>query len=45
VWPFAKTQDYWDVLYAVNANLKKAFSENKIQMAYSEGIELGEIGS
>ncbi len=45
VWPFAKVEDYWDVLFAVNANLKKAMSENNIKVAYSEGVELGPIGS
>ncbi len=45
VWPFAKIEDYWDVLFAVNANLKKAMGENGIKVAYSEGVELGPIGS
>ncbi len=45
VWPFAKVENYWDVLFAVNANLKKAMSEHNIKVAYSEGVELGPIGS
>ncbi len=44
VWPYAKIEDYWDVLFAVNANLKKAMGENQIKVAYSEGVELGTIG-
>jgi len=44
VWPFAKVEDYWDVLFMVNKNIKKALGENSVKVAYSEGVELGEIG-
>lgn len=42
--PYAKTEDYWDVYFSSNEIIKKALSENGIQIAYSEGIELGPIG-
>ncbi len=44
IWPYALTEDYWDVYFAVNRNVKKALSENGIKVAYTEGMELGEIG-
>lgn len=44
VWPYALTEDYWDVYFNVNRNVKKALSENGIQVAYTEGMELGPIG-
>lgn len=43
--PFVKPEDYWDAVYEINGEIKAALSENKIQMAYSEGVELGEIGA
>lgn len=42
--PFVKPEDYWDATYEINAQIKAALNENKIQMAYSEGVELGNIG-
>lgn len=36
---------YWDVYYAANLAIKRALGKNNIKMAYSEGIELGPIGS
>lgn len=42
--PYTKADDYWDVYYAANQNIKAALAENNIQVAYSEGIELGKIG-
>lgn len=42
--PYANTEDYWDVYFHANQNIKRALGENKIRVAYSEGIELGEIG-
>ncbi len=42
--PYAKTEDYWDVYFQANRNIKQALSENNIQVAYSEGVELGPIG-
>ncbi len=42
--PFINPDNYWDATFECNAVIKKAFSENRIKMAYSEGIELGTIG-
>ncbi|HIE46134.1 MAG TPA: mechanosensitive ion channel family protein [Flavobacteriaceae bacterium] len=42
--PYVKPDDFWEVTFACYENIKKAFSENNIQVAYSEGVELGSIG-
>lgn len=42
--PYIHPDDYWDATFAVNQAIKKAFYENNIKMAYSEGVELGPIG-
>lgn len=42
--PHCKTEDYWDVYFNASRNVKKALANNGIQVAYSEGIELGSIG-
>ena len=42
--PYAKPDDYWEVVFATHEHIKKAFSEHKIKVAYSEGVELGSIG-
>ncbi|MEL7119424.1 MAG: mechanosensitive ion channel domain-containing protein [Bacteroidota bacterium] len=42
--PYSNTEDYWDVYFQANKNIKKALSDNNIKVAYSEGIELGPIG-
>jgi len=44
VWPFAQTEDYWDVYFHANRNIKRALHENGVQVAYTEGMELGPIG-
>ncbi len=42
--PYVEPDNYWEVTFACYENIKKAFSDNKIQVAYSEGVELGSIG-
>lgn len=42
--PFIKPDLFWDVTFNVHEVVKKAFSDNGIQVSYSEGIELGSIG-
>ena len=42
--PYISPDDYWEVTFAAYSAVKKAFNENGIQVAYSEGIELGKIG-
>ncbi len=44
VWPYINPKDYWEVTFKVHENIKHAFYENGIQVAYSEGVELGKIG-
>jgi len=42
--PFINPDDYWDATFHCYSAIKKGFSDHKIKMAYSEGIELGTIG-
>jgi len=42
--PYVEPDNFWEVTFACYENIKKAFSENGIQVAYSEGVELGSIG-
>jgi small conductance mechanosensitive channel len=43
--PYIDPDDYWNATFEVYSAIKKAFSENGIQAAYSEGVELGKIGN
>ncbi len=42
--PFVLPDDFWPATYELNQAIKNAFHKNKVQMAYSEGVELGDIG-
>jgi len=42
--PYVSPDNYWDAVYGCHERIKKAFSENGIKMAYSEGVDLGPIG-
>ncbi len=42
--PYCRPDDYWEVSFEVLERIKSAFHKNKIQVAYSEGVELGSIG-
>lgn len=42
--PYSLPDDYWDVRFEVFERIKAAFHAHGIKVAYSEGIELGEIG-
>ncbi len=44
VWPYVDPEDYWEAQFEIYARIKKTFHENGIKMAYSEGVELGDIG-
>jgi len=44
VLPYVKPDDFWEVTYASYQNIKRAFSEHGIKVAYSEGVEMGSIG-
>ncbi len=43
--PFIEPDDFWEATFKVNQAIKRAFSENGIEMSYSEGIENGPIGA
>ncbi len=43
--PFVRPDDFWQATFAVNEAIKAAFSANQIKMAYSDGVELGDIGN
>lgn len=42
--PFIKPDDYWEVTFDAYSKIKSAFRDHGVQVAYSEGIELGDIG-
>lgn len=43
--PFAEPDDFWEVKFECNQRIKAALSEHHVKMAYSEGVELGDIGA
>jgi len=44
VLPYTEPDNYWEVTYESYRNIKSAFSEHGVQVAYSEGVEMGSIG-
>jgi len=42
--PYISPDDYWDATFLVYSTIKEAFNKNDIRVAYSEGVELGNIG-
>jgi len=42
--PYVKPDDFWEVTFMAHQDIKRAFSENNVKVAYSEGVELGKIG-
>lgn len=42
--PFVLPDDFWEVTFEANTAIKKAFSDNNVRVAYSEGVEIGLIG-
>lgn len=42
--PYTHPDNYWEVTFAAHERIKAAFSEHGIQVAYSEGVEMGKIG-
>ncbi len=42
--PYATVENYWDAFFQSHEAVKKALGENGIEVAYSEGVELGKIG-
>ena len=43
--PYVHPDVYWPVTFNCYEAIKKAFHDNNIQVAYSEGVELGTIGA
>jgi small conductance mechanosensitive channel len=43
--PFVRPDDYWDGIFEVHKAVKTAFHDHNVNIAYSEGVELGEIGA
>lgn len=42
--PYAEPDNFWDVKFECNKRIKAALSAHHVKMAYSEGVELGDIG-
>jgi small conductance mechanosensitive channel len=42
--PYCEPDNYWTVVYDVNKSIKQAFHEQNVKVAYSEGVEIGNIG-
>lgn len=42
--PYVLPDDFWEVTYASYQNIKHAFGEQGVKVAYSEGVEMGAIG-
>ncbi|PHN04896.1 mechanosensitive ion channel protein [Flavilitoribacter nigricans DSM 23189 = NBRC 102662] len=42
--PYTHPDNYWDVTFAAHERIKAAFNQHGIQVAYSEGVEMGSIG-
>ena len=43
--PYSLPDDYWEVRFDVYRRIKRAFHNNNINVAYSEGVEIGKIGA
>lgn len=43
--PYVVPDDFWEVTFEVYRRIKAAFHEHNISVAYSEGVEMGKIGS
>ena len=43
--PYVYPDDFWEVTFEVHRRIKAAFNEHNIKVAYSEGVEIGNIGN
>lgn len=43
--PYVNPDDYWEVTFDVHRRIKAAFHDHNIKVAYSEGVEIGNIGN
>ena len=42
--PYVDPNDYWPVTFELHARIKDAFYHHNVKVAYSEGVEMGNIG-
>ncbi len=42
--PYVRPDDFWEVFFTTNEGIKAAFHRHDVKVAYSEGVEYGEIG-
>lgn len=42
--PYVRPDDFWEVTFEAYERIKAAFHRHNIRVAYSEGVEMGEIG-
>ena len=42
--PYVEPDDFWEVTFEAYARIKAAFHSNNVRVAYSEGVEMGQIG-
>ncbi|MEO0341370.1 MAG: mechanosensitive ion channel family protein [Bacteroidota bacterium] len=43
--PYVDPNDYWEITFETYEKIKAAFHQNNIKVAYSEGVEIGTIGT
>lgn len=43
--PYAYPDNYWEVSFECYEKIKAAFNKHNIKVAYSEGVEMGDIGN
>lgn len=41
--PFSIPENYWDATFKTHEAIKRVFNEYNVKVAYSEGVELGEV--
>jgi len=44
VWIYCRPENYWQVYFEGNRKIKEALGKAGVKVAYSEGVELGDIG-
>lgn len=42
--PYVKPDDFWEVTFETHKAIKNAFNKYGVEVAYSEGVEIGKIG-
>jgi len=41
--PFSTPEDYWEATFQTHEAIKRVFNQNNVKVAYSEGVELGDV--